>query len=34
MAVSAEFDDPNLVSRAGLAPLLLLAERAELGACG
>ena len=27
---SAEFDDPNLVSCAGLAPVLQLAERARL----
>jgi hypothetical protein len=29
-AVSASFDDPNLVSCAGLAPLLALADRAGL----
>lgn len=28
--VTAEFDDPNLVSCAGLAPVLELAERAGL----
>jgi hypothetical protein len=28
---SAEFDDPNLVSHAGLVPLMALAERAGLG---
>jgi len=27
----ASFDDPNLVSRAGLVPVLTLAERAGLG---
>jgi Transposase DDE domain group 1 len=30
--VTAVFDDPNLVSCAGLAPVLALAERAQLGA--
>ena len=30
--VTAVFDDPNLVSCAGLAPVLALAERAELQA--
>jgi hypothetical protein len=29
--VTALFDDPNLVSCAGLAPVLQLAERAGLG---
>jgi hypothetical protein len=27
----ASFDDPNLVSRAGLVPVMALAERAGLG---
>jgi hypothetical protein len=30
--ISALFDDPNLVSRAGLVPVMSLAERAGLGA--
>jgi hypothetical protein len=30
-AISATFDDPNLVSRAGLAPTMALAHRAGLG---
>jgi hypothetical protein len=30
--ITARFDDPNLVSRAGLAPVMSLAERAGLGA--
>ena len=30
--ISALFDDPNLVSRAGLVPLMGLAERGGLGA--
>jgi len=29
--ISACFDDPNLVSRAGLVPVMSLAERAGLG---
>ena len=29
--ISASFDDPNLVSRAGLVPVMALAERAGLG---
>jgi hypothetical protein len=29
-AVSASFDDPNLVSAAGLVPVLKLAEKAGL----
>lgn len=29
-AVSAVFDDPNLVSAAGLVPMLRLAQHAEL----
>jgi hypothetical protein len=28
----ASFDDPNLVSQAGLVPVMALAERAGLGA--
>jgi len=28
--ISASFDDPNLVSRAGLVPVMALAERAGL----
>lgn len=31
-AKSARFDDPNLVSSAGLVPVMALAERAVLGA--
>src|SRR5215470_3818947 len=45
LKISARFDDPNLVSRAGLVPVMGLAERASLfalarehvavaGACG
>jgi len=30
--ISASFDDPNLVSRAGLVPVMALAERAGLHA--
>ena len=30
-AISAVFDDPNLVSCAGLAPTMALAQRAALG---
>jgi hypothetical protein len=30
--ISACFDDPNLVSRAGLVPVMSLAERARLAA--
>jgi hypothetical protein len=30
--ISARFDDPNLVSRAGLVPVMSLAERAGLHA--
>ncbi len=30
--ISACFDDPNLVSRAGLVPVMSLAERAGLAA--
>ena len=33
-AVSARFDDPNLVSCAGLAPVLALAERVRAGRPG
>ena len=32
LKISALFDDPNLVSRAGLVPVMSLAERAGLGA--
>ena len=32
LKISARFDDPNLVSRAGLVPMMSLAERAGLGA--
>ncbi len=32
LRISASFDDPNLVSRAGLVPVMALAERAGLGA--
>jgi hypothetical protein len=32
LKISASFDDPNLVSRAGLVPVLALAERARLHA--
>ena len=32
LKISASFDDPNLVSRAGLVPVLALAERAGLHA--
>ena len=31
LKISASFDDPNLVSRAGLVPVMSLAERAGLG---
>jgi Transposase DDE domain group 1 len=31
LKISARFDDPNLVSRAGLVPVMSLAERAGLG---
>ena len=31
LRISASFDDPNLVSRAGLVPVMSLAERARLG---
>ena len=31
LKISASFDDPNLVSRAGLVPVMALAERAGLG---
>ena len=31
LKISACFDDPNLVSRAGLVPVMSLAERAGLG---
>jgi hypothetical protein len=30
MRTRASFEDPNLVSRAGLVPVMSLAERAEL----
>ena len=30
-ALSATFDDPNLVSAAGLAPVLALAQECQLG---
>ncbi len=30
LKISASFDDPNLVSRAGLVPVMSLAERAGL----
>lgn len=30
LRTSARFDDPNLVSRAGLIPVMALAERAAL----
>jgi hypothetical protein len=30
--IHATFDDPNLVSRAGLVPVMALAQRAGLGA--
>jgi hypothetical protein len=33
-ATSAVFDDPNLVSAAGLVPVLALAERAGLADLG
>jgi hypothetical protein len=29
--IQATFDDPNLVSRAGLVPVMALAQRAGLG---
>jgi hypothetical protein len=29
--IHATFDDPNLVSRAGLVPVMALAQRARLG---
>jgi hypothetical protein len=32
LRITASFDDPNLVSRAGLAPVMALAERAGLQA--
>ena len=32
LKISASFDDPNLVSRAGLVPVMSLAERAGLAA--
>jgi hypothetical protein len=32
LKTSASFDDPNLVSRAGLVPVMSLAERAGLEA--
>ena len=32
LKISASFDDPHLVSRAGLVPVMSLAERAGLGA--
>ena len=32
LRISASFDDPNLVSRAGLVPVMALAERAGLAA--
>ena len=31
LKISASFDDPNLVSRAGLVPVMSLAEWARLG---
>ena len=31
LEISASFDDPNLVSRAGLVPVMSLLERAGLG---
>jgi hypothetical protein len=34
LKISASFDDPNLVSRAGLVPVMSLAERAGLAALG
>ena len=32
--IHATFDDPNLVSRAGLVPVMALAQRAGLGGPG
>jgi hypothetical protein len=32
--IHASFDDPNLVSRAGLVPVMALAQRAGPGSAG